>query len=138
MPLRFWDEVFQMGIFLINRLPSRVIDNQTPVEHIFQKKADYSILLIFRCACWPNLRPYNSHTLQFRSKQCSFLGYSGQHKGYHCLDIATGQIFTSRDVVFDEIVFPFATLHPNVGAQFHAEIPLLPSNLHNMFGGTNE
>ena len=31
------------------------------------------------------------------------------HKGYKCLDRSTGRIYLSRDVVFDEFVFPFAT-----------------------------
>jgi histone deacetylase 1/2 len=31
------------------------------------------------------------------------------HKGYKCLDKSTGRIYISRDVVFDETVFPFAT-----------------------------
>ena len=31
------------------------------------------------------------------------------HKGYKCLDRSTGRIYISRDVVFDETVFPFAT-----------------------------
>jgi hypothetical protein len=34
-------------------------------------------------------------------------------------------------------VFPFATLHPNAGAQLRAEINLLPSNMYPMFGGAN-
>lgn len=37
-----------------------------------------------------NLRPYNDHKLQFRSKQCVFLGYSNLHKGFKCLDVPTG------------------------------------------------
>ncbi len=35
----------------------------------------------------------------------------------------------SRDVTFDEQVFPFATLHPNAGARLRAEIALLPPGL---------
>jgi histone deacetylase 1/2 len=31
------------------------------------------------------------------------------HKGYKCLDRRTGRIYISRDVIFDETVFPFAT-----------------------------
>jgi hypothetical protein len=50
------------------------------------------------------------------------------HKGVKCLDIYTGRIYISRDVVFDENVFPFASLHPNAGALLKQEILLLPSN----------
>jgi hypothetical protein len=51
------------------------------------------------------------------------------HKGYKCLDIFTGRIYISRDVVFDEVVFPFAELHSNAGARLRTEINLLPSTL---------
>jgi hypothetical protein len=34
--------------------------------------------------------------------------------------------------VFDEGVFPLATLHPNVGAHLRAEISLLPPSLHTL------
>lgn len=80
---------------------------------------------MFGCACWPNLRPYNAHKLQFRSKRCVFLGYSNLHKGYKCLDIASGRVYISRDVTFDETIFPFAEMHPNAGARLRSEILLL-------------
>jgi hypothetical protein len=51
------------------------------------------------------------------------------HKGYKCLDIFTGCIYISRDVVFDEAIFPFAELHSNAGAQLRTEINLLPCTL---------
>jgi hypothetical protein len=28
------------------------------------------------------------------------------HKGYKCLDVANGRVYISRDVVFDESIFP--------------------------------
>jgi hypothetical protein len=93
------------------------------------------MLHIFGCACWPNLRPYNKHKLQFRSKQCVFLGYSNLHKDFKCLDISSGRVYISRDVVFDENIYPFATLHPNVGARLRSEIFLLPEHLSASFPG---
>jgi hypothetical protein len=78
-----------------------------------------------------HLRPYNAHKLQFRSKQCVFLGYSNMHKGFKCLDPKEGRIYISHDVIFDEHMFPFANLHPNARARLRAELALLPDVLHN-------
>jgi hypothetical protein len=38
-------------------------------------------------------------------------------------------VYISRDIVFDEVVFPFAALHSNAGARLREEINLLPLNL---------
>ena len=64
-------------------------------------------LRVFGCACYPNTRPYNMHKLKFRSTQCTFLGYSLNHKDYKCLD-TNDKIFISRDVIFYEHSFPFS------------------------------
>jgi histone deacetylase 1/2 len=74
MPLKYWDEAFLTTVYLINRLPSKVIQSKTPMECLFGNSGDYSLLRTFGCACWPNLRPYNRHKLDFRSKQCAFSG----------------------------------------------------------------
>jgi hypothetical protein len=55
--------------------------------------------------------------------------YNNLHKGFKCLDISTGRVNVSRDVIFDETIFPFSTLHPNTGARLRSEIALLPSHL---------
>ncbi|KAL5774712.1 hypothetical protein ACOSP7_012269 [Xanthoceras sorbifolium] len=107
MPLKYWDEAFLTSVFLINRMPTAVLQNRSPFEVLFHAKPDYINLKVFGCLCFPYLRPYNHHKLQYRSSPCTFLGYSGQHKGYRCLD-AKGRIFITRHVVFDETRFPFA------------------------------
>lgn len=129
MPLKYWDEAFLTATFLINRLPSQVIGNASLLEKLFDKKPDYSFLRVFGCACWSNLRPFNSHKLSFRSQRCAFLGYSSHHKGYKCLDIASGRVYISRDVIFDETVFPFAELHANAVAFLRTKISLLSRSL---------
>jgi hypothetical protein len=55
-----------------------------------------------------------------------FLGYSMTHKGYKCLDPQSGRVYVSRDVVFNEEIFPFAHLSPNAGPRILSEHLLLP------------
>jgi histone deacetylase 1/2 len=65
MPLKFWDQAFLTTTYLINILPSKVIDFEIPSNRLFHDAPDYSNLRVFGCACWPNLRPYNSRKLFF-------------------------------------------------------------------------
>jgi hypothetical protein len=93
MPLKYWDEAFITATYLINRMPSHVIYGDTPFYRVFKEPPNYEFLRSFCCACRPNLRPYNSHKLQFHSNQCTFLGYSSLHNGYRCLDLSTSRIY---------------------------------------------
>lgn len=80
LPLRFWWDAFDAAVHLINRLPSLVTKNQSPYSLLHHKKPNYSLFKVFGCTCYPYLKPYNSHKLDFRSSKCLFLGYSRQHK----------------------------------------------------------
>jgi hypothetical protein len=135
MPLKFWDEAFLTATYLINMLPSKVIDFDTPTQCLLGETPNYSSLRVFRCACWPNLRPYNNHKLPFRSTRCVFLGYNSRHKGFKCLEPSTRQVYISRDVIFDESIFPFESLHPNTGARLRKVILLFPNHLLNPDSG---
>ena len=63
---------------------------------------------MFGCLCYPFIRPYNTHKLQYISVQCFFLGYSLNHKGFLCLDYATGRVYITPHAVFNESTFPLA------------------------------
>jgi hypothetical protein len=65
-------------------------------------------------------------TCHFCSIHYAFLSYSNLHKGYKCLDISSGCVYISHDVVFDENIFPFANLHPNARVRCTADVLLLP------------
>jgi histone deacetylase 1/2 len=134
MPLKFWDEAFLTATFLINLLPSKVIDFDTPTERLLGTTPNYDALRIFGCACWPNLRPYNKRKLASRSTRCVFLGYSSHHKGVKCLDPSTSRVYISRDVVFDESIFPFANLNPHIGKCLQKDILLFPTHTSSTSG----
>jgi histone deacetylase 1/2 len=107
-PLQFWNYAFESSVYLINRMPTPVLQNQSPFECLFNRTPDYDFLRTFGCLCFPFMRLYHAHKLDFCSSPCVFLGYSSSHLGYRCLDSASDRIYVSRHVRFHENVFPFA------------------------------
>jgi hypothetical protein len=123
-PLQYWAEAFQTSCYLINRLPTPILNNHSPFQTLFPSHPNYTFMSVFGCACWPHLRPYNHHKLDFCSKLCTFIGYSPSHRGYKCLHLPTGRIYISRNVIFDESVFPFKASFPSLTTR--------PTNSHNI------
>jgi hypothetical protein len=111
-------------VYLINCTPTKLLSYDTPLHRLLRAILDYSSFCVLGCTYWPNLRPYNSHKLELRSTRCVFLGYNNMHKGFKCLDISKGHIYISRDVIFDEFVFLFAALHPNVSVYYTSDVLL--------------
>jgi len=129
LPQMFWEDAFLTAVFIINRLPTPILNHKSPYEMVHHQKPDYNFLRTFGCACWPYLRPYNRHKLDFRSKNCIFIGYSIGHRGYKCLDISTCRIFVSRHVVFDENLYPYTAPKP-LNPSSNTTSVTLPSNLN--------
>jgi len=112
-PLKFWRYVFETFVYLINHMPTLVINYKSPFECLFRSTPDYSFLRTFRCLCIPFLHPYNAYKLDFCSSSCVFLGYNTSHLGYFCLDLSFHRIYMARHVRFHEHTFPLATSEQN-------------------------
>lgn len=110
MPLSYWEHAFLTAVYLINRLPTPVLNYDVPFAKLHGKLPDYKLFKVFGCACFPLLRPYNQHKFDFRSTECTFIGYSPNHKGYKCLS-PEGRVYISKDVLFNEYKFPFSVQH---------------------------
>ena len=106
LPLKFWAEAFISAVHIINVLPSPIIHGDTPHHKLFHTTPNYAHFKVFGCACYPNLRPYNTRKFAFRSQCCLFLGYSLHRAGYICLT-ADGKTIISRNVIFNESHFPY-------------------------------
>ena len=106
MDLKFWWEAFVSTTYLVNRLPTPVLNQSSPFEFLYHQKPDYKFLKVFGYACFPYLKPYNRHKLDFKTSKCLFLGYSPFHKGYRYLH-PSGRIYIARRVSFDENSFPY-------------------------------
>jgi hypothetical protein len=131
---KHWHDSFLTVVHVINRLPTATLHQLSPYEKLYNQPPDYTKLRVFGCLCYPLLRPYGLHKLEYRSKPCIFLGY--QYAGYKCLDPVTNKVYLSLHVVFDETSFPakehVATTPPSrlpSTGDVIIPLPLLNSNI---------
>ena len=123
LPLQFWDYAFTTDVYLINRLLTASLNSAIPYVTLFNKDPDFQFLKTFGCACFPLLRPYHTHKLNFCSQECLFLGYSSSHKGYKCLS-PTGKFIFPK--MFCSMSWNFLILiyFPLLLAQYRTLIPI--------------
>nr|GEV26335.1 ribonuclease H-like domain-containing protein [Tanacetum cinerariifolium] len=105
LPPNYWTEAFNMAVYLLNILPSCVINNEIPFTRLFGAQPDYSVLRVFGCLCYPHID--TNHKLRPRTTPSIFLRHAANHFGYRCLDLNTNKIIISRHVTFDETLFSF-------------------------------
>jgi hypothetical protein len=106
-----------------------VVRHPTPYFALYGTTPTYDHLHVFGYACYTNTSATVPHKLSPCSTRCLFLGYSSDHKGYRCLDLASHRIIISRHVIFDEDVFPLAGPSPPTDLDFLLESdPVSPSS----------
>jgi histone deacetylase 1/2 len=74
LPKPYWEDAFLTVVYIINRLPTKILNHFSLFEKAYHQKQNYNFMRVFGCACWPNLRPYNKHKFDYRSKTCIFIG----------------------------------------------------------------
>jgi histone deacetylase 1/2 len=111
LPQQFWEDAFLTATYIINRLPTPILNKTSPYEIVYGHTPDYHFLKVFGCACWPYLRPYNKHKIDFRSKNCIFIGYSLDHYGYNVL-------------ILQQVKFMYPVMSFLMKTIFHIKVPI--------------
>ncbi|XP_049372613.1 uncharacterized protein LOC125837561 [Solanum verrucosum] len=106
IPLKYWGQYVLATVYLINRMPSRVLGGKSPYEKMYGSKPMLSHLRVLGCLCYVKVLT-ESDKLASRTKAAVHMGYSETQKGYILLDLTSSNFFVSRDLVFKETVFPF-------------------------------
>ncbi|KAK2973938.1 hypothetical protein RJ640_001406 [Escallonia rubra] len=103
VPKPFWADAISTACFLINRMPSTVLNGDVPYSVLFPTKPLFPVEpRIFGSTCFVrDVRPHLTK-LDPKALKCVFLGYSRLQKGYRCYSPDLHRYLVSTDVVFSE------------------------------------
>lgn len=102
LPKSFWAEALSTACYLRNRSPTKALDGLTPYQAWNGEKPRVDHLRIFGCAAYAHVPHDERRKLDEKSKQCIFLGYGTEVKGYRLYDQQRRRVIYSRDVLFNE------------------------------------
>ncbi|XP_060969394.1 retrovirus-related Pol polyprotein from transposon TNT 1-94 isoform X4 [Cannabis sativa] len=103
VPKPFWTDAISTTCFLINRMPSSVLNGEIPFNILFPNKSLFPVApRVFGSVCFArDVRP-SVTKLDPKALKCVFLGYSRLQKGYRCYCPDLNKYLVSIDVTFVE------------------------------------
>ena len=122
-PTFLWAEAIATANYLTNRSPTRANSGLTPYQKLRRKKPNLQHLRIYGSIAWVHVHDERRTKLQPKSKKCVFVGYSEVSKAYRCYDSHARIVLISKDVKFDEGIFPHS---PSTCVPTTSEISLKP------------
>lgn len=110
IPTHLWPEAVSTANYLINRTATRANSGDTPYGKLTGITPSLSHLRVFGCRTF--VLNTNSHKKKWtqKSRECIFLGYDQNSRGFRNYHRPTRKVIISKDVVFDENTFP-CSLH---------------------------
>nr|GEW75748.1 retrovirus-related Pol polyprotein from transposon TNT 1-94 [Tanacetum cinerariifolium] len=102
MPKEFWAEAVDCVVYLLNRCPSKSLDNKTSQEAWNGLKPTVSHLRVFGSIAYVHVPSQRRLKLDDRSEKHVFVGYDKQSKGYKLHNSVTRKVVVSRDMEFDD------------------------------------
>ncbi|CAL2237877.1 unnamed protein product [Prunus armeniaca] len=114
VPPRFWPKTVTYAVYVINRMPSRVVGFQTPIQVLTQHTPVVSsntlLPRVFGCVAYVRIQKIHRSKLDPCALRCVFVGYSSHQKGYQCYHPETRHMYVTMDVTFSETEYFYTTV----------------------------
>lgn len=106
LPQAYWEDAFQVAVYLKNRSPHRYLSGQIPYDKWFGRRCDLSHLRVFGCRALVHVPSPHRQKLDLKAQEAIFVGYSENPNTYIFRDpIYPRRILKSRDATFFENCF---------------------------------
>ncbi|WZZ36046.1 hypothetical protein YC2023_019447 [Brassica napus] len=102
VPKRFWGDAVVSACYLINRIPTKVLQDISPFQVLNKIKPQIDHLRVFGCVCYVLIPGEQRNKLEAKSAKGMFIGYTHAQKGYKCYIPESRRVMVSRDVKFVE------------------------------------
>lgn len=102
LPNIFWAEAVVTSIHILNRCPTRSVQNITTYEAWCGRKPNISHLRVFGCFAYAHVPTKTRRKLDDKSVKCICMGYCEETKDYRLYNLETKRLIISHDVLFDE------------------------------------
>lgn len=107
LPKSYWSYAISYGAFIINRVNTPLLNNQSPYHIPHNKPPDINQLKVFGSLCYASTLSNQRTKLDTRARKSLFLGYVVGYKGSILLDLNSFNIFISRNVTYHEQILPY-------------------------------
>lgn len=106
LPESFWGAAANYLVHILNATPSSSTSKTTSFEVWKGRKPDLTLYRTFGCRAWVHVLKKDRTAFGSHTRRCIFIGFTDGYKGWKVYEPSTRKIFTSRDVLFDETIFP--------------------------------
>ncbi|KAA0066521.1 Retrovirus-related Pol polyprotein from transposon TNT 1-94 [Cucumis melo var. makuwa] len=107
LPSYLWGDAILTAAHLINRMPSRILHLQTPLDCLKESYPSTHFvsevpLRVFGCTAYVHNFGPNQTKFTPRAQACVFVGYPLHQRGYKCFHPPSRKYFVTMDVTFCE------------------------------------
>ena len=128
VPKYFLGEAVLIASYLINKMPTRVLQYQTPIKVLKYCYPNIRLVSslppkIFCCNVFVNTHAQNRTKLDPRALKCLFFRYSSTQKGHKCYSPITKRFYIFMDVTFLEhqAYFPKTQLQGEISGNSNSD-----------------
>ncbi|RDY10219.1 hypothetical protein CR513_05304, partial [Mucuna pruriens] len=133
VPNVYWGEAILTVTYLINRLPTRVLNSISQIKHMLSFFPFSFLMLslpscVFGCVAFVHSHNPHRGKLDPKGVKCVFTGYPSNKKDFNCYHPSSHRFFVSIDVTFHETQLFFVC--PPLQGESYLEVKPVIESLH--------